>query len=280
VITNTGTVTLSNVTVDEGAFTGSGSLSAPTCPADALSMAPSAQVTCTATYVLTQADIDAGQVTNDATATGTTLQGTAIDSNISEVTIPATQTPADILVKTVDSPMATTVGQTLTYTFTFTNIGNVTLTDVAIQEGVFSGTGSLSAIVCPPASSVLPGEVVTCTATYVVTAADLAAGMLTNTATASAVPSGGGPPIATDPSTAVVPAAAPKPPVPPTTTTTIPPIVPPQAVGTPPDRASSTQGVALLAATGAALAATFVSGLMLVAIGTLLRTSRRRARTG
>ncbi|MGI0501474.1 hypothetical protein ABY44_00310, partial [Burkholderia sp. ZZQ-2] len=60
VVTNTGNVTLTDVTVDEGVFTGSGSLSAITCPAGAASLAPGLQVVCTASYVLTQADVDSG----------------------------------------------------------------------------------------------------------------------------------------------------------------------------------------------------------------------------
>ncbi|MGD2205130.1 DUF7507 domain-containing protein, partial [Microbacterium maritypicum] len=75
VVTNTGNVTLTDVTVDEGVFTGSGSLSAITCPAGAASLAPGLQVVCTASYVLTQADVDSGSVSNTATATGTPPTG-------------------------------------------------------------------------------------------------------------------------------------------------------------------------------------------------------------
>jgi hypothetical protein len=267
-------VTLSNVAVDEGTFTGSSTMSAPTCPAGVLSVAPEAQVTCTATYVLTQADIDAGQLTNDATATGTTPQGASIDSNISEVTIPAVQTPADTLLKTVDSTTVTAAGQALTYTFTFTNTGNVSLTDVVIDEGAFSGTGTLSAVECPgAASSVLPGAIVVCHASYVVTAADLEAGTLTNTATASATPAGGGNPIATDPSTAVVPAALPTTPLPTPTTTTIPPTTPatPPAAGP-----SSVAVIKTLAVTGGEIGISFLTGVALVGAGVLVLGSRRR----
>ncbi|MGG1909563.1 hypothetical protein AB1285_21630, partial [Microbacterium sp. NRRL B-14842] len=70
VVTNSGNVTLTDVVVNEGAFSGTGTLSAIDCPAGTASMAPGAQLVCTASYVLTQADIDAGQVTNSATATG------------------------------------------------------------------------------------------------------------------------------------------------------------------------------------------------------------------
>ena len=41
-----------------------------TCPASPTSLAPAASITCTATYTVTQADIDAGSVTNVASASG------------------------------------------------------------------------------------------------------------------------------------------------------------------------------------------------------------------
>ena len=53
-VTNTGNVTLTNATIVEGTFTGTGALSAVTCPAGAASMLPGAAVTCTATYSTTR----------------------------------------------------------------------------------------------------------------------------------------------------------------------------------------------------------------------------------
>lgn len=92
VATNTGNVPLTNVTVDETAFTGTGTAPVVSCPAGAASLTPGAQVTCTATYIVTQADVDAGQLSNTATATGASPSGPPIVSapDSATVTIPPT----------------------------------------------------------------------------------------------------------------------------------------------------------------------------------------------
>ncbi|MHC5903963.1 DUF7507 domain-containing protein [Streptomyces sp. S6] len=199
--TNTGNVTLKDVTVKEGTFSGTGKLSAITCPDGAKSLAPAASVTCTATYVVTQADVDAGKLTNTATGTGvppnTTTPVTSPPTPTNTVT--GTQTPGLKVEKTADRTDLV-VGQTVTYSFKATNTGNVTLKNVSIQEGDFTGTGKLSEISCPDgAKSLAPGDSVTCTATYVVTQADVDAGKLTNTATGNGVPPGTTTPITSPP---------------------------------------------------------------------------------
>jgi uncharacterized repeat protein (TIGR01451 family) len=183
VVTNDGDLSLSGIQVDESAFSGTGTLSAIVCPSTTL--APLAQTTCTASYTLTQVDVDAGTLTNTATAAGNPPGSTAVVSSASST---ATATPgrraALTLVKSV-SPFAGVAGSTVTYSYAVTNTGSVTLADVTITETAFSGTGPVPAPTCP-AGSVAPGRTVTCTASYQVTAADLSAGRLTNTATASA----------------------------------------------------------------------------------------------
>ncbi|WP_122818849.1 DUF7507 domain-containing protein [Nocardioides pantholopis] len=70
-VTNTGNVPISEITIDEETFTGSGSLPAPTCPPEADSLAPGASVTCTSVYTVTAADLAGAQLRNTARATGT-----------------------------------------------------------------------------------------------------------------------------------------------------------------------------------------------------------------
>lgn len=63
----------------------------------------------------------------------------------------------------------------------------MTLTDIAVAVGSFSGTGALSSITCPPPAPLAPGATLTCSADYVVTAADAEVGSLTLAATATGV---------------------------------------------------------------------------------------------
>lgn len=204
-VTNTGNVTLTEVAVAEGEFTGSGSLSEIECPAGAASLAPGAQILCTGTYVVTQADVDAGVIENTATAAGTPPGGDRIVSEPSAAQVPQAPAPAVSLVKSADPTQGGTVGDTITYSFVVTNTGNQTLDDVAVAEGAFSGSGELSSIECP-AETLAPGQSTTCTATYVLTQADLDAGGVTNTATAVGTPPGGEP-VTSPPSEVHVPLA-------------------------------------------------------------------------
>ncbi|MBF4619527.1 hypothetical protein ITJ44_15740, partial [Clavibacter sp. VKM Ac-2873] len=142
----------------------------------------------TATYTLTQADIDAGKVTNSATATGTPPGDTPPPTSPpSDSTVPGTQTPSLSVVKSADPGSITSAGETVSYSFVVTNTGNVTLTDVTVDETQFSGTGTLSEI-SYPTRTLAPGASTTATASYVATQADVDAGSITNTATATGTP--------------------------------------------------------------------------------------------
>ncbi|SFS89479.1 DUF7507 domain-containing protein [Saccharopolyspora flava] len=195
VATNTGNVTLHDVAIDDEDFSGSGGLGEPTCTGDPASVAPGEQIVCTATYVVTQADVDAGGVRNSATATGIPPApgSPPVTSPPSQVEVPQDPQPGLSLVKTADTEHLTGPGQVITYSFLITNTGNVTLDRVAVDEGEFTGSGPLSPVTCPDeAGSLSPGEQATCTATYTVTQSDVDRGELTNTATAGGTPPGGG----------------------------------------------------------------------------------------
>jgi uncharacterized repeat protein (TIGR01451 family) len=86
-VTNTGNVTLTLVGVQDDRITGTNTVSCPVA-----TLAPGAFTTCTATYTVTQADLDAGSVTNLATASGTPPTGSAVTAT-DTATVQATQRP-------------------------------------------------------------------------------------------------------------------------------------------------------------------------------------------
>jgi uncharacterized repeat protein (TIGR01451 family) len=183
-VTNTGNVPVTGVTIEEGSFSGTGSISAISCAASTL--APGTATDCTATYQATQADIDAGPITNDATATGDDPGGDPVTSPTADAIVTAPATPALSLTKTVSPTSATTAGQTVTYSFLITNTGNVTITNPAVVEGTFTGTGTSPVITCPPGTTTLaPGDSLICTAPYTLAQADADTGHIDNTATAT-----------------------------------------------------------------------------------------------
>jgi uncharacterized repeat protein (TIGR01451 family) len=175
VVTNTGNTTVKNVSVSEDAFTGSGSLSPVTCPADAATLAPGEQVICNATYTISQPDVDRGTTDNTATAHAESTAGDEIASSPRSVSLPSLQNPAIDLVKSVASPTepVSAVGDVITYDFRVTNTGNVTLKAISLSDEQAAPAGPLTSGPTCPSVSLLPGETMDCAATYTVTQADL-----------------------------------------------------------------------------------------------------------
>ncbi|MDH5833569.1 DUF7507 domain-containing protein [Luteimonas kalidii] len=200
-VTNTGNVTLDAVAIDETAFSGTGTVSAISCPQTTL--APGASTTCSGTYAVTQPDLDAGQIDNTAVTTGTEPDGADVTSDPSSALVTVDETAALALVKSVTPTTVAAAGETVTYSFAVTNAGNVTIDALVIDDTAFSGTGAPPTISCP-VTELAPGASTTCTSTaYAVTQADLDAGTVTNTATANGTDPGGAA-VASDPSDAVV----------------------------------------------------------------------------
>ena len=181
-VTNTGNVSLAGpVTVTDDKAT-------VTCPAvstvgnhDAI-LDPGESITCTASYTITQADLNSGSVTNVATA-----HAGGTNSNQDTETVTAVQTQTLSLVKSATPSTYSTVGQSISYSYLVTNTGNVRL------AGPVTVTDDKATVTCPAVSTVGnndsfldPGEAVTCTASYTITQADLNSGSVTNIAKASA----------------------------------------------------------------------------------------------
>jgi len=114
-------------------------------------------------------------------------------TDMSSLCIPAEQNPSISVVAASYNKKVSAVGQVVTYTFTITNTGNVTLHSVGVTDAQITPSlaSSLGTIICtPPNGSITlaPGETDTCTATYTVTQADLTNGHVDDTATASGTP--------------------------------------------------------------------------------------------
>lgn len=183
-VTNAGGVTLTSVTVSDR-LQGLSDL-AYTWPGTAGVLAPGQSATATATYTISQADVDAGSVSNLATAAGTAPDGQIVDAPPAQAVVPLNPTPGLALVKTaVFSAGSTgTVGSTVQYAFSITNTGGVTLSGVSITDQLSGMTAP--AYTWPGAAGVLaPGQSASATATYLVTDGDLDAGTVSNVATAT-----------------------------------------------------------------------------------------------
>ena len=177
--------------------------SGPTCPQSTL--AAGASETCTATYTVTQADVNNGSVADSATASGTTPSGGSVVSPPSPYNVPAVQTPGLSMVKSTTSSKVSKVGDVIAYSFLVTNTGNVTVTAVTVNDTQVAPAGALTSGPTCPQTVLVPGQAETCTGTYTVTQADLDNGTVNDSATATGTPPSG-PAITTPPSAVTVPA--------------------------------------------------------------------------
>jgi len=183
-VENTGEVKLTDITITEDTFSGSGELPDPEFDRSSQDSAEGTLVagesaTYIAVYSVTQADVDTSFIENAATVTGYDPNKNPVtDSDDERVT--ARQTPAIRLVKSASPKTYTAAGQVITYTFTVTNNGNVTLTDVKIDDDKLAISGL---VVEPP--TLAPDQKGTATATYTITAEDVTANSVVNTAKAT-----------------------------------------------------------------------------------------------
>ncbi|HEX2915372.1 MAG TPA: DUF11 domain-containing protein, partial [Chloroflexia bacterium] len=172
VITNSGNVTLSGpfAVIDDHIL----SPNVVTCTNPPASLAPGAFINCSATYTITQADLNAGSVTNKAKATAT-FNSNTVTSNEATATVTANKNASLSLTKSATPTTYDHVGQSISYSYVIKNTGNVSL------NGPFTVTDdhiiSPNVVTCPSTpASLAPGDTLTCTASYSITQADLDAG--------------------------------------------------------------------------------------------------------
>ncbi|WP_354521662.1 DUF7507 domain-containing protein [Lysobacter enzymogenes] len=181
-VTNTGSIALTNLTVTDDRITPNSTVCATVEPGQACVL--------TGTYRVTQADANAGAVRNTAVVRAETPPGVpspcvagGSDPKCNpSVTVPVAQAPGLTSVKTMDRNAdedgsgSITVGDTLTYSITATNTGNVTLKDVVVTDDKIAP----NTITC---ASVDPGRTCVLTGTYKIVQADVDAAAVVNTAT-------------------------------------------------------------------------------------------------
>ena len=171
-VTNTGNVTITGLLVVNS------QLGPVTCT---VTLAGHASVTCTATHVVTQAEVDAGSITNTGSVSGHTAIGDVSASH--EITVTLTRSKGVTIVKSSDATPDTGAGDIITYSYLVTNTGNVTITGLLVADP------QLGPVTCT--ATLAGGASVTCTATYVVTQADVDAGSITNTGTVTGTTTAG-----------------------------------------------------------------------------------------
>ena len=178
-VTNSGNIVYPSApTITDPLVTSAGG--SVTCPAGPVAIG--ATITCTANYLVTQADVNARRITNVASA-AITLGGTAVNATDDVIVPGPASAPALTLDKTlVSGSPYSAVGQSVGYSYLVTNTGNITLTaPISVTDN------KIASVNCPslPSGGLAPNGTIICTGNYAVTQADLNAGSVTNTATAT-----------------------------------------------------------------------------------------------
>ncbi len=190
-IRNVGNVVLGEITLTE---TLEGAEISPSSWSGTLSPGERVDDVFTATYALTQDDINAGIVENQATVSGrgigesgelvtvTDASGTAVDNDTATEVELETETGLEI-VKSEETSLQTPpqAGDTIDYSFVVTNTGNITLYDVAITDPMISDDPLTTIDELQPGegNAVTHGPV-----TYTIDQDDVQSGEVRNTATA------------------------------------------------------------------------------------------------
>ena len=178
-VTNDGNITIHDIVVSDdlaGVNLTDGSVEIET-------LAPGASADLYYEYVVTEADIEAGKVINNATSTGKTPDKKDGDEPNVIANPGTTEDPTESMngalkvTKTADKSANVNVEEKITYTVKVENIGNVTIKDITFTDTLV-GTAKLTK------TELAPGESEEITYEYEVTQSDVDAGKIENTATA------------------------------------------------------------------------------------------------
>uniref|UniRef100_UPI003A93DC9D DUF7507 domain-containing protein n=1 Tax=Joostella sp. TaxID=2231138 RepID=UPI003A93DC9D len=193
-VTNIGNVTITGINLVDARI-GIGTTGVSLLPS---TLNPGAVGSRTVSYTITQADVDAGRITNTATATGQDPNGddvTAVSNNSNGTGPTVVEITKDAEIQLIKTSVVVDkngsgvddVGDVIEYTFTVTNVGNVTITIISISDATLGITNlGLSP------STLAPGEIGVATAEYTIKQSDIDAGQVVNTATATGEDPDGG----------------------------------------------------------------------------------------
>jgi uncharacterized repeat protein (TIGR01451 family) len=134
-------------------------------------------VTCASTYTVTAADAARGFIANTAVATGD-ASGHEVSSPPSSEHLDLIEPPGLSLEKRIQTPGPHSAGQTVHYSYLVANTGGVALDSIHVTDD------HVTDVVCEGAT-LAPGDHTTCHGTYVISDADAASGLVTNTAVAA-----------------------------------------------------------------------------------------------
>ena len=144
---------------------------------------PGEEITATATYTVTEADIVSGTFTNNVTATfsGVDTEYTGTDT-VEEFEDPNPHMTITKTTKDAEAGHIYKLGETINYEITVTNDGNLTLTNVKVEDALTGNAGENAWTI----DTFAPGETQTFEASYEVTEADVLAGRVVNNVTGTA----------------------------------------------------------------------------------------------
>jgi len=173
-VTNNGDVTLTNVSLSDNKI----DAITLTFPSTSGELAPGETATGTGQYTVTQSDADAGEVVNLATASGDDPDGVAHTYTDQETAV--VQQKLAFSVDMIESSIGPyLVGDTIIYSYTVSNNGDVTMANVSLTDD------RIGAITLDK-TTLAASEEATGTGQYTVTQVDWAAGSIVSLATASA----------------------------------------------------------------------------------------------
>lgn len=194
-LTNTGNTTITNVVLTDPMLGGTITLASGDTDSDN-QLDINETWSYTANYTITQANIDNGSVTNQATVTGTSISGNNVsDLSDNDSILEDDQTQTNLcqsdgiaLIKTAtfndeDTDGCSDVGETITYNFTLTNTGNTTITNVVLTDPMLGGTITLASGDINSNNQLDINETWSYSASYTITQSDIDNGSVSNQAT-------------------------------------------------------------------------------------------------